>query len=75
MVYSNAFINQYKENILSKRTSKTIRVHKRYEPIWAMLHKLRIVMGLRDEEYILQEEVELDEGFFETVSVTSSIKT
>jgi hypothetical protein len=44
--------------------------HKRYEPIWAMLHKLRIVMGLRDEEYILQEEVELDEGFFETVSVT-----
>ncbi len=44
--------------------------HKRYEPIWAMLHKLRIVMGLRDEEYMLQEEVELDEGFFETVSVT-----
>ena len=44
--------------------------HKRYEPIWAMLHKLRIVMGRRDEEYMLQEEVELDEGFFETVSVT-----
>lgn len=44
--------------------------HKRYEPIWAMVHKLRSVMGLRDEEYQLKEEIELDEGFFETVSIT-----
>lgn len=44
--------------------------HKRYEPIWAMLHKLRIVMGRRDEQYMLNDEVELDEGFFETVSIT-----
>ena len=44
--------------------------HKRYEPIWAMVHKLRSVMGLRDQEYQLKEEVELDEGFFETVSIT-----
>ena len=41
--------------------------HKRYEPIWAMLHKLRRVMGLRDDEYILKDEVEPDEGFFKTV--------
>ena len=44
--------------------------HKRYEPIWAMIHKLRLVMGLRDDEYMLTDEVELDEGFFETVSIT-----
>lgn len=44
--------------------------HKRYEPIWAMLHKIRIVLGLRDEEYQLKEQVELDEGFFPTVSIT-----
>lgn len=44
--------------------------HKRYEPIWAMVHKLRSVMGLRDEAYQLNEEIELDEGFFETVSIT-----
>lgn len=44
--------------------------HKRYEPIWAMLHKLRSVMGLRDDEYKLKEEIELDEGFFETISIT-----
>ena len=42
--------------------------HKRYEPIWAMLHKIRSVMGLRDDEYELSGEVELDDGFFETVS-------
>jgi len=44
--------------------------HKRYEPIWAMMHKLRSVMGLRDQVYQLKEEIELDEGFFETVSIT-----
>lgn len=42
--------------------------HKRYEPIWAMLHKIRSVMGSRDGKYDLCGEVELDEGFFETVS-------
>ena len=35
-----------------------------------MVHKLRSVMGLRDETYQLKEEIELDEGFFETVSIT-----
>lgn len=44
--------------------------HKRYEPIWSMLHKIRSVMGLRDDEYTLEGNVEIDEGFFETVSVT-----
>lgn len=29
--------------------------HKRYEPIWAMLHKLRGIMGEREEEYIISE--------------------
>lgn len=42
--------------------------HKRYEPIWAMLHKLRAVMGYRDSEYELSNWIELDEGFFEHVN-------
>jgi len=42
--------------------------HKRYEPVWAMLHKIRSVMGLRDDEYGLSGAIELDEGFFETVT-------
>ena len=41
--------------------------HKRYEPIWAMLHKLREVMGKRDGEYVLTNVIELDEGFFSTI--------
>lgn len=40
--------------------------HKRYEPIWAMLHKLRESMGKRDEKYSLSGVIELDEGFFST---------
>lgn len=40
--------------------------HKYYEPIWAMLHKLRLAMGKRDEQYILSGQIELDEGFFST---------
>lgn len=41
--------------------------HKRYEPIWAMMHKIRLVMGMRDAKYKLSEEVELDDGFFKTI--------
>lgn len=41
--------------------------HKRYEPIWAMMHKIRKAMGQRDSKYLLNNEVEVDEGFFETL--------
>lgn len=40
--------------------------HKYYEPIWAMMHKIRRVMGQRDAEYQLKDNVEMDEGFFIT---------
>lgn len=42
--------------------------HKRYEPIWAMMHKLRSVMGIRDEKYDFEGVVELDDAFFKTHS-------
>ena len=38
--------------------------HKRYQPIWEMLHKIREAMGKRDSQYTLSGEIELDEGFF-----------
>jgi len=41
--------------------------HKRYEPIWAMMHKIRRAMGERDSRYLLTGQVEIDEGFFETI--------
>lgn len=40
--------------------------HKNYMPIWAMLHKLRSIMGKRDAQYQVCGIVEMDEGFFST---------
>ena len=34
-----------------------------------MAHKIRSVMGLRDNLYTLGNEIELDDGFFETVHI------
>lgn len=39
--------------------------HKRYEPVWLMMHKIRISMGNRDDSYTLESYIEMDEGFFE----------
>lgn len=62
-------ITSTKKSFSAKEVQRQLG-HKRYEPIWAMMHKLRCVMGLRDDSYELKDEVELDEGFFETVSIT-----
>ena len=40
--------------------------HKNYNPVWAMLHKIRMAMGKRDSQYTLAGTVELDDGFFST---------
>ena len=45
--------------------------HKRYQPIWEMLHKLRSVMGQRDGEYKLEDCIELDEVYFTTEDPTN----
>jgi hypothetical protein len=37
---------------------------KRYEPVWAMVHKLRKAMGTRDDRYTLEGMIEMDEGYF-----------
>jgi hypothetical protein len=41
--------------------------HKRYEPIWAMMHKIRAGMGNRESRYKLDGEIELDDAFMEVV--------
>lgn len=40
--------------------------HKRYEPIWAMLHKIRAAMGVHDSKYRLEGVVEVREICFNT---------
>ncbi len=57
---------------LSKKSFSALQMqrmlgHKRYEPIWLMMHKIRRVMSKRDEKYQLDGCVEFDEGFFERV--------
>lgn len=64
---------------LSKKSFSALEMqrmigHKRYEPIWLMMHKIRRVMSKRDEKYQLKGCLEFDEGFFERVDNKEDIK-
>ena len=52
-----------KKGFSSKEIQKQLGL-KRYEPVWAMVHKLRKAMGKRDARYTLEGMIELDEGYF-----------
>jgi hypothetical protein len=57
---------------LMSMTKKAISAHemrrqlgmKRYEPVWAMMHKIRAAMGQRDATYGLKDMIEFDEAYF-----------
>lgn len=55
-----------KKSISAKEMQRQLG-HKRYEPIWYMMQKIRTAMGARDEAYSLSGLTEVDEGFFTTV--------
>ncbi|WP_300435510.1 IS1595 family transposase [Christiangramia sp.] len=67
-----SFLTWYKTMFLMSATkkgfsSKEIQTQlglKRYEPVWAMVHKIRKAMGNRDARYTLEGMVEMDEGYF-----------
>lgn len=63
-----AYLSSTKKSISALELQRQLG-HKRYEPIWAMLQKLRAVMGYRDSKYSLNDSIELDEGYFEAPSV------
>jgi predicted RNA-binding Zn-ribbon protein involved in translation (DUF1610 family) len=52
-----------KESFSAKELQRQLG-HSTYNPVWAMLHKLRQAMGNRDFRYQLSGVMELDEGFF-----------
>jgi len=52
-----------KKNISALEVQRQVS-HKYYEPVWAMMHKLRRAMANRDEKHMLNGEIELDEAFF-----------
>ena len=78
-----AYLHWYKAILMLSSTKKTFSAieiqsqlrHEVYSPIWNMLHKIRIVMGKRDSRYKLTEFIEIDEGFFETISAVNQKDT
>ena len=55
-----------KKSISAKEMQRQLG-HKRYEPIWYMMQKIRTAMGSRDQSYSLSGLTEVDEGFITTV--------
>jgi hypothetical protein len=51
-----------KEGVSSREIQKQLGL-KRYEPIWAKVHKLRKAMGKGDARYTFEGMVEMDEGY------------
>lgn len=62
-----------KKGFSSKEIQRQLGL-KRYEPVWAMVHKLRKAMGNRESRYTLEGMIEMDEGFF-TVSSSEIAKS
>ena len=62
-----------KKGFSSKEIQRQLGL-KRYEPVWAMVHKIRKAMGNRDERYTLEGMIEMDEGYF-SVSTTEVEKS
>jgi len=56
-------LNTTKKGFSSKEIQRQLGL-KRYEPVWAMVHKLRKAMGQRDDRYTLEGMIEMDEGYF-----------
>ena len=52
-----------KKGFSTKEIQKQLGL-KRYEPVWAMVHKLRKAMGNRDARFTLEGMIEFDEGYF-----------
>jgi len=52
-----------KKGFSSKEIQRQLGL-KRYEPVWAMVHKIRKAMGEREDRYTLEGMVEMDEGYF-----------
>lgn len=58
-----SLLSATKKGFSAKEIQRQLKM-KRYEPVWAMVHKLRGAMGKRDDRYTLEGMVEMDEGYF-----------
>lgn len=62
--YKTMFLMSATKKGFSSKEIQTQLGLKRYEPVWAMVHKLRKAMGKRDDRYTLEGMIEFDEGYF-----------
>lgn len=63
MVSSDVLDQYNKKGVFVPGDATSFRV-KRYESIWAMVHKLRKAMGNRDARFTLEGMIEIDEDYF-----------
>ncbi|KQB39697.1 Tra [Flavobacterium aquidurense] len=64
---------------LSKRRFSILQIqyllgHKRYEPIWLMVQKIRLVMHNRDKKYTLRAYSEFDAEFLKEIEKLTYLK-
>jgi len=59
-----AFMTFSKKTISAAELQRQLD-HPKYDTVWRLMHKLRVVMGKRDALYRLEGAVEFDEGYFE----------
>jgi ribosomal protein L37E len=58
------FISATKKGFSAKELQRQMGL-KRYEPVFRLYHKIRVIMGKRDDFYKLEDMVEYDEAFVE----------
>ena len=49
--------------------------YKRYMTVWSLMHRIRTLMGERDDLYSLTGMIEFDEGFFEISTPANELKS
>ena len=59
-----AFMSFSKKGISAAELQRQLD-HPKYDTVWRLMHRIREAMGKRDTLYMLQGEVEFDEGYFE----------
>jgi hypothetical protein len=62
--YKTMFLMSVTKKGFSARELQRQLDMKRYEPVWAMIHKIRKEMGNRDARYTLEGMIEFDEAYF-----------
>ena len=63
--FTSYMMTNFTKSFSAKEIQKQIG-HKFYQPIFEMMHKVRVLMGQRDKIYTLNYEIEADEGFVTT---------